>query len=450
MIFIITLVSVLMACDESIYFPLPGDREKVPEKTKLQKAKDGEWDIDNNLSILCATGEAHCSNEAQVLCYSDHNEQAAFSINNFSQIARLSVAVCLKDGIVLNETPSCESNTPPVCGFKRDVSEFISSIKPACSNETTKDESHTASIVCPFGGNPVCVKRGWDLMPYCINDRNLILSDTWNPSQDFAHFIDFSMKDLLSDPSFKEFGGIACNDKQSAPRCYYAGIDNQTENPAEKTPDAEQPHIEQDPTDVTPSPEENPPGQLPVDTPQATHPPSSEQNPPGQIPADTPQATPPPNPEENPAELTPETSEQPPGQLPVDTPQATPSQSSEENPSGQLPADTPQTTPPTSPEEQPSGQIPVDTPQATPPLNPEQNPPEQTPETSEQPPGQIPADTPQATPAQTPTEQDPPDVNPQEPSTENPVEQTPDATQTPIVNTDEQPEEPDPEEPDNE
>ena len=183
-----------------------------------KKVKEGEWKADNTLSVLCATEEAKCSNEAQVLCYSDNDELVLLSINEFAKIAKFSISVCFKDGKVLDEKPSCESKTTPVCGFKRDVSESISSVKPVCTNENIG-----ISVVCPFGGKPVCLKQEWDLVAYCVNDKNFIISDTWSYYQSGSS--GWPLADFLSSRTFQEFGGIACSDKKSVPRCYNKSVE---------------------------------------------------------------------------------------------------------------------------------------------------------------------------------------------------------------------------------
>ena len=207
--------------------------ETTQNEKKLQKAKDGEWKKDDSLNVLCAKKTAICADNAEALCYSDHNRQSIIPVDNFGKIKRYSVSVCSKEGTVLDSQPVCEEGTEPVCGHKKDVTGFIAkNSKPVCGMRV-KEGGSTQSVLCPFGGTPVCVKEGWNLEAYCVNDKNFILSDKWSTDEyhDIGGHGDSRIKSMCSyqqasvlfyEPAVTMTSSISCSGgEKSVPKCYF-------------------------------------------------------------------------------------------------------------------------------------------------------------------------------------------------------------------------------------
>jgi len=204
--------------------------------TKLQKASEGEWKKDDTLSVLCAKGTAIGGEDAEAVCYSNRKLLSSISVHNsFGKIKKHTVSVCVKDEKVLNTSPVCLEGTQPVCGYQKDVSEFVnSSVKPICGARI--GGGSTQYVVCPYGGKAVCIKEDWNLQAYCVNDKNLLLSDKWtsgetdsyscNSSTEFFrdyHTWDLSPcvydEDYYKGGKTQKYSHISCSDEISVPKC---------------------------------------------------------------------------------------------------------------------------------------------------------------------------------------------------------------------------------------
>ena len=170
---------------------------KITEK--MERVNNGEWIRKNTLTALCATGTVSCSDGSQVACYSGLND-ADFYVGNFADIAENSLPVCVQGSTATILRPKCPSKTQPepVCAIPTSAQNTTMEIEVACDYKTD-----SSSIICPFGGRPVCINDVEHVLegPYCINNQNFLISDT--PGYG----------DLLS------LYTISCADKKHKPSC---------------------------------------------------------------------------------------------------------------------------------------------------------------------------------------------------------------------------------------
>ena len=165
-------------------------QEKYSEK--LKELNEGYLKIESALSVLCGSGQVICAEGEQSVCYG-HSSTLGLDFDSFGMVMENSLPVCMKNDQISRTHPSCLNNTVPVCGIKNNISSVLSEGQVVCPT------SGTSGVICPFGGNPVCVvTKSKEKKAYCVSSSHALIS--------------------TSDQYEKSYN-ISCNDGVSKPYC---------------------------------------------------------------------------------------------------------------------------------------------------------------------------------------------------------------------------------------
>ena len=210
------LLCLLIACQVP-YRPTTG---KFPNNDnthtrKVQIIKKKQWKRIQVLDVLCAEGNATCSNGGQAVCYTGLSE---FGIYEFEHITENSFPVCIKSDQIIKTVPICRNKIQPVCGLDYDISPKITDTIPVCD-----PIGGYKSVVCPFGGNPVCIQETIHTInietAYCVNEKNKLISGNNFDFQVFGRVAIIRGKNL-----------VGCRDPKSIPKCFGVRSEDQTLN----------------------------------------------------------------------------------------------------------------------------------------------------------------------------------------------------------------------------